>query len=89
MTDGRIENNTCGTNGGGVRISRTATMNISGNPVIKNNTLGTGDSAPLNNVSITDSAYINKSGELTSGAEIGIIAKNYDHVLFFCRFICY
>lgn len=81
MSDGRIEYNTCGTNGGGVHISGAAMMNVSGSIVIKNNYLTIGSNTNANNVRITDAAYIKKDGALTPDSEIYINPKIYNHAL--------
>lgn len=81
LNGGRIENNTCGTNGGGVHVSGTATMNISGAPVIKNNYKNADNSTTANNLRLSDGTYITKTGDLSSKTEIAINAGYYNNVL--------
>ena len=78
LNGGRIENNTCANNGGGVHVSGTATINVTGAPVVKNNT--SGNNAAVNNIRLTDDAKISVLG-LTDGAEIGVSAGKYNRTL--------
>ena len=74
MTGGSITGNTAGKKGGGVYVNSDGTFNVSGAPVIKDNTKGTGESAPKNNVYLYDSK-ITVNGALSGSAEVGVTMK--------------
>ena len=67
LTGGSITNNTCGSNGG-VHVSGTASMSISGTPVVSGNT----KNGNANNINLADSAVMQVSGALTEGADLHV-----------------
>ena len=68
LNGGSITNNTCVNNGGGVHVSGTATMTVSGNPVVSGNM----KSGTVNNINLAADAVIMVSGALTEGADLGV-----------------
>ena len=77
LNGGRIENNACVNNGGGVHVSGTAAISVSGAPVVKNNVR---NNNIVNNVRLTGNTVFVASN-LTDGAQIGVTAASYDRVL--------
>ena len=85
ISGGEISGNVVGKSqqGGGIRLAdATAQLNISGNPVITNNTRGTvnietGDvaDAAANNVYLATDTSITLTGALTGGAVIGVTTQ--------------
>ncbi len=71
MTNGRIENNTCGNNGG-VQVSGTAEMNISGYIVISNNKKAGED----NNLCLAEGKSVTVAGALDPETRIGVLKSN-------------
>ena len=81
MNGGKIENNTCVNNGGGVHVSGSATMNLSGSIVIRNNRKNADDAITVNNLRLGDGAFATKTGELSPNSEIAINANDYNNPL--------
>ena len=64
--------------GGGVYIASNGTLNMEGNPVIKDNRVEWDlyfEDGPVNNLYLTSGMVINVTGALTSGADIRITAE--------------
>ena len=71
MNSGMVVDNTCGTNGGGVYVSDTATMTVSGNPVVMSNKRNADNTESDSNVLLMGSSVIGVTGELVEfGANI-------------------
>ena len=68
LNGGSITNNTCGNSGGGVHVSGTASMTVSGSPVVSGNKKN--DTA--NNINLTGGAVIQVTGALTEDASLGV-----------------
>ena len=79
LNGGRIEQNTCANNGGGVHVSETASITVSGAPIVKNNTKGS--NAVVNNIWLPGNSKTITVNSLTEGTEIGINAYTYNRVL--------
>ncbi len=81
INGGVITDNTATNEGGGIlgladeeNHSNSATINMKGNPYISGNSVGYYES----NVTINDYVYINLTGEITSGASIGVNTTSED-----------
>ena len=67
ISGGVIENNRCVNNGGGIHISESAALNVSGDPAVTGNRKG----EDLQNVNLANGALIHVTGKL-EGARIGV-----------------
>ena len=82
LSGGSIRENTCDSdgngegNGGGIHVSGTASMTISGNPVVSGNKKDTGAVAADNNVNLADGAVIYVADTLDPDASIGVGMSN-------------
>ena len=76
---GTISDNTCdgSYNGGGI-FQAAGELEMSGNPVVKNNRKGT---STTNNLYLTESKKVTVAGAFTTGAEIGLSAAYMDATL--------
>ena len=68
LNGGSITNNKSG-NGGGIHVSENDRVNISGSPIVSDN-LSTGNNP--NNINLSSNGVIAVTGELSSGALIGV-----------------
>ncbi len=68
LNGGTVTNNTCGNNGGGVHVSGTATLNVSGSPVVSGNKKG----SAANNIYLAGNAVMQVTGALTEGADLRV-----------------
>ena len=71
LNDGSITGNTCGNNGGGVHVSGTATMNVSGSPVVSGNT----KNGEANNVCLAGGGVLHVTGPLSESAVLGVFSS--------------
>ena len=69
LTGGMIKENTCGRNGGGVHVSETAAMQISGCPMVFGNKLNSMSEETDNNVNLAGNTVMKVTGPLTHGVD--------------------
>lgn len=74
VTGGEISGNTAHYNGGGVYVSSGCTFSLSGNPVIRSNTLDNSNHTP-HNVGLSNNVFITLTDALTDGADIHVYRK--------------
>ena len=69
MTGGEISDNVSDLEAGGVGLSENGVIRVSGTPTVTGNKRGDGKE---NNVNLKEGQYINVTGELKDGADIGV-----------------
>ena len=81
LSNGTISGNKANGSGGGTYISpkNSGKLNISGTPIIKNNTV----SGKANNVSLPSGKTLTISGAISSGASIGVTTENTNYPVVF------
>ncbi len=81
LSGGEIEINTAGNSGGGIYVnpSNSGKLNLSGAPVVKNNTV----SGVANNVYLPSGKTLHISGVMSSGASVGITTQNKNYPVAF------
>ena len=76
LNGGAIMGNGCGNNGGAVHVSGSATITVSGDPVVTSNMKGEGESGSNNDIKLTGNARIQVKGELGENANLWVSAAN-------------
>ena len=85
LSGGTIKNNTAGSSGGAVYFNTTSDgkiqgiLNISGNPVVKDNTV----SDKANNISLKSGKTLSIVAAMTDGASVGITTESTDYPVVF------
>ena len=85
LSGGTIQNNTAGSSGGAVYFNTTSDgkiqgiLNISGNPVVKDNTV----SGKANNISLKTGKTLSIVEAMTDGASVGITTESTDYPVVF------
>ncbi|MGM9651040.1 MAG: hypothetical protein ACI3VX_03760, partial [Faecousia sp.] len=85
LSGGTIKNNTAGSSGGAVYFNTTSdgkiqgVLNISGNPVVKDNTV----SDKANNIAMKTGKTLSIVGDMTDGASVGITTESTNYPIVF------
>ena len=85
LSGGTIKNNTAGSSGGAVYFNTTSDgkiqgiLNISGNPVVKDNTV----SDKTNNIAMKTGKTLSIVGDMTDGASVGITTESTNYPVVF------
>lgn len=85
LSGGTIKNNTAASSGGAVYFNTTSDgkiqgiLNISGNPVVKDNTV----SGKANNISLKSGKTLSIVGAMTDGASVGITTESTEYPVVF------
>ena len=85
LSGGTIKNNTAGSSGGAVYFNTTSDgkiqgiLNISGNPVVKDNTV----SGKANNIAMKTGKTLSIVGAMTDGASVGITTESTNYPVVF------
>ena len=79
LNGGIIENNTCAAdkNGGGIYDVNYSILNVSGNPIIRNNRRGNLESGALDNLFLKKNKTISITNSLDANARIGITLESH------------